>query len=130
MSTPPDDSTDPQPTERHPTQPHPTEQHPTRPAPVPDSIVRRERLIVLVLAVAIALAAGIAWATIPTDEELFEVASTHENVEARIEAMNALVVRGYWEVRTLQELRAFLKESPPELRQFVADMHGSLLRKR
>ncbi|MEM9378724.1 MAG: hypothetical protein AAGB93_02165 [Planctomycetota bacterium] len=123
MSTPNDASTDPQATEQA-TEPG------TEPAPIPDAILRRERLIVLVLAVAITVAASIAWATIPTDEELHEVASTHEDVEARIEAMNALVVRGYWEDRTLPELHAFLKESPAELRQFVADMHGSLLRDR
>lgn len=97
---------------------------------LPDVVQNRERLTVAALAVTIVIAAIVGWATIPSDAELLERASTADGTRARVRAMNALVVRGYWDERPLTELKDFLDASPPELRQFVTDMHGSVLRPR
>ena len=100
------------------------------PAEVPASVRKTERIVLIGLAVVIAIAAAVGWATVPTDAELVERASTGDDPRARVRAMNALVLRGYWEERPLAELTEFLDASPPEIRQFVADMHGSILRPR
>ncbi len=99
------------------------------PPPIPPSILRRERRFILMLACVFVVSATIGWMTIPTDEQLLERASTHGDVRARNRAMNSLVLRGYWHERPPAALAEFLKEAPPELRQFIADSHGGLLRR-
>lgn len=44
--------------------------------------------------------------------------------------MHALILRGYWESRPLEELTAHLDACSDEAREFVTRMHGSLLRPR
>lgn len=105
------------------------QEHPTTDAQaaIPPQVERRERRLLLGLSVALVVAAAIGFLTIPTEETLLDRASNHPDVEARIEAMNALVVRGYWADRSLKDLHVFLKDSPAPVRQFMADMHGGLL---
>ncbi|MEM6568000.1 MAG: hypothetical protein AAF957_06290 [Planctomycetota bacterium] len=92
--------------------------------------LRRELWILAALGAAIAAIALIAAATVPTDEELLQRASTGEDTRERVRALNSLVLRGYWEERPTAELNRFLDDSPPELREFIKRTHGSLLRKR
>lgn len=95
-----------------------------------DTGERRERWIVACLAVVVVSAALVGRVTTPTDADLLDSATTETEVRGRVRAMNALIVRGYWEERPLAELRTFLDDSPPEIEGFVVAMHGSLLRKR
>jgi hypothetical protein len=44
--------------------------------------------------------------------------------------MHALILRGYWEERPLEELTSHLDSSSAEVGDFVTRMHGSLLRPR
>ena len=99
-------------------------------AAVPPAVERRERRLLLGLMTALVVAALVGFLTIPNDAALLDRATHEPDVESRIEAMNALVVRGYWADRSLEDLQAFLKDSPAPLRQFMADMHGGLLQPR
>ncbi len=96
--------------------------------PIPKTVLRRERRIAGGLLAAIVLLGLAGYATIPTEAELVETATTHPDPEARIKAMNAMIRRGYWEDRSFAEFEAFLKASPREVPQFNADMHGDLLK--
>ena len=104
----------------------------TEPPADPDNDTgqRRERWIVACLAVIVVSAALVGRVTTPTDAELLEAATADAEVRGRVRAMNSLIVRGYWDERSLAELRTFLEGSPPEIEGFVNAMHGSLLRKR
>ncbi len=66
----------------------------------------------------------------PTTDELLERARTAEAPRAQVRAMHALILRGYWESRPLEELTAHLDAGSDEAREFVTRMHGSLLRPR
>jgi hypothetical protein len=75
-------------------------------------------------------AALIGRVTTPTDADLLDAATADADVRGRVRAMNSLIVRGYWDERPPAEVQTFLEASPPELKDFVVAMHGSLLRKR
>jgi len=96
--------------------------------PIPKTVLRRERRIVAVLVAAIALLGIGGYLTIPTESELVETATTHPDPAQRVWAMNAMIRRGYWKDRSFKEFEAFLKASPPEVPQFIADMHGDMLK--
>lgn len=97
-------------------------------APIPRNVLRRERRMVAGLLATIALLALIGFATIPTEAELVETASTHANSKTRVAAMNAMIRRGYWSDKSFKSFERFNKAGPHELRQFLADMHGNLLK--
>ncbi|MEE2939912.1 MAG: hypothetical protein VX460_05970 [Planctomycetota bacterium] len=90
----------------------------------------RERRLLAVFTVTIAAVALVTWWTVPSDAGLIERARTHPDVEVRIESMNALVLRGYWEARPTRELRLFLEDQPEEVQRFVRRMHPNMLNSR
>ena len=87
----------------------------------------RERRLLTILTATIAAVALLTWWTVPSDAGLVERARTHADVEIRIESMNALFLRGYWEERPTRELRLFLADQPAEVRRFVQRMHPNML---
>ena len=66
----------------------------------------------------------------PTTATLLERATESSDARSQVRAMHALVLRGYWEERPLEELSAHLEASAPEVGDFVTRLHGSLLRPR
>ncbi len=66
----------------------------------------------------------------PTTDELLDRARTPGAPRAQVEAMHALILRGYWEERPLEELTSYLESSSTEVGDFGTRRHGSLLRPR
>ena len=96
--------------------------------PIPGPVLRRERLFVASLFVA-AVGLGLyGYLTIPTEEDLVRTATTHADDLARIKATNAMIRRGYWDDKTFKEFEQFNEEGPYAIRQFIADMHGDLVK--
>ena len=87
----------------------------------------RELRVLAALAAVIAAVALAAWWTVPSDATLVQRTRFHPDVETRVEAMNALILRGYWEARPTRELQLFLEEQPEEVRSFVQKMHPTML---
>ncbi len=87
----------------------------------------RERRLLAALTATIATVALISYWFVPSDAGLLERARSHPDVEIRIESMNALLLRGYWEARPTRELLLFLEDQPEEVRRFVRRMHPTML---
>ena len=66
--------------------------------------------------------------TIPTEADLVHTASTHDDDFTRVRAMNAMVLRGYWKDKAFKDFERFNKAGPHAIRQFMADMHGDMLK--
>ncbi len=96
--------------------------------PIPKTVLRRERRMAAGLLAAITVLALGGFLTIPTEDDLMETASTHADPLVRVRAMNALVRRGYWQDKAFKDFERFNKSGPPEIPQFLADMHGDLLK--
>lgn len=96
--------------------------------PIPEAVLRRERLWAAVLLAAIAILGTVGYLTVPTEDDLVLTVRTAADPEDRVRAMNALIRRGYWEDRAFKEFETFMKSSPKELPQFMADMHGDMLK--
>ena len=108
--------------------PYPMQTEPDDSSPPTLPRVRsRERRLLAALTATIAAVALMAWWTVPSDADLVERASSHADVEVRIESMNALFLRGYWEARPTRELRLFLEDQPAEVGRFVRRMHPNML---
>ncbi|MEC8512432.1 MAG: hypothetical protein VX015_09830 [Planctomycetota bacterium] len=104
---------------------------PNDPSPPALQRVRsRERRLLAVFAATLFAVALVTWWTVPSDAGLIERARSHPDVEVRIESMNALVLRGYWEARPTRELKLFLEDQPEEVRRFVQQMHPNMLNSR
>ena len=88
--------------------------------PIPKTVLRRERRVAAGLLAAIALLAIGGYATIPTEAELVHIASTDDDDYARIEAMNSMILRGYWRDKAFKDFERFNKAGPYEVRQFLA----------
>lgn len=99
----------------------------TVPEPTLEDIKRRERRLLLVLGSFAAVLALVGWLSIPSEESLLEQASNATSSKARIEAMNSLVHRGYWNDRPPVELRTYVSKQPKEVRQFMHNMHHRLM---
>lgn len=97
-------------------------------APDLGAVRRRERRVLTILGVLLAVGALVVWLTIPSDETLLERAYHHEDPETRVEAAQALVVRGYWMDRSPEEILAFLEGVPENVRVFLRDAHPALAR--
>lgn len=98
------------------------------PSPTTLSRVRsRERRLLVILTATIAVVALVSSWLVPSDVGLLERARSHPDVEVRIESMNALLVRGYWEARPTRELLLFLEDQPEEVQRFVRRMHPTML---
>ena len=82
------------------------------------------------LGAAALLMVGAGLASTPTDAALLEAAGASATPREQVRATHALVLRGYWEGRPLEELTEHLDGAAPEVREFVTRMHGSLLRPR
>lgn len=95
---------------------------------------RGEGAVQWLLAGALGLAAvataGLGLRGAPTTDELLERARTADAPRAQVRAMHALILRGHWESRPLEELTGHLDAGSDEVREFVTRMHGSLLRPR
>ncbi len=104
------------------------------PAPAGPEAPPGEGAVQWLLAGALGLAAaatvGLGLGGAPTTDELLERARTAEGPRAQVRAMHALILRGYWESRPLEELTGRLDAGSDEVREFVTRMHGSLLRPR
>ena len=87
-------------------------------------------LLALGLSTAAAITVALGLGGAPTTEELLERARTPGDPRAQVQAMHALILRGYWEERPLEELTSHLDSSSAEVGDFVTRMHGSLLRPR
>ena len=96
--------------------------------PIPRTVLRRERRVAAGLLAAITVLAVGGFMTIPTEDEVVHTASTHPNPLTRVRAVNTMIRRGYWEDKTYQDFERFIKAGPPEISQFMADMHGNLLK--
>ena len=83
-----------------------------------------------ILGVAAAATVGLGLQGAPTTEELLERAQASEAPRVQVRAMHALILRGYWESRPLEDLAEHLDAGSDEVREFVTRMHGSLLRPR
>lgn len=92
-----------------------------------EDVRRRERRTLAALGAVVLVVAVVGWLSIPSDAELLARATTHPRTRARIEAMNALAHRGYWEERPTRELQRFLADQPAEVVRFVREQHGPLL---
>ncbi len=95
--------------------------------PTLESVKRRERWLIFSLGAIVATLALVGWLSIPSEATLLEQASGSESTKARIEAMNALVHRGYWAKRPPVELRVYVSQQPEEVRQFMHQMHYRLM---
>ncbi len=87
-------------------------------------------LLALGLGAAAAITITLGLSGAPTTEELLERARTPDDPRTQVQAMHALILRGYWEERPLEELTSHLESSSAEVGDFVTRMHGSLLRPR
>lgn len=97
-------------------------------APIPKDVLRRERRWAAgLLAACVFLAVG-GYLTIPTEADLVQTATTHEDDLRRVRAMNAMVLRGYWKDKAFKDFERFNKAGPHAIRQFMADMHGDMLK--
>ncbi|QDV06815.1 hypothetical protein Poly30_23300 [Planctomycetes bacterium Poly30] len=96
--------------------------------PIPEAVLRRERRWAAGLLMAIVALGTAGYLSIPTEEDLVITSRTAADPFDRVRAMNALIRRGYWEDRAFKEFEAFMKASPKELPQFMADMHGDMLK--
>ncbi|MEM8710114.1 MAG: hypothetical protein AAGG01_04115 [Planctomycetota bacterium] len=95
---------------------------------IPKAVVRRERKIVAGLLAACASIALAGYLTVPSQTDLLETARSAEDPNDRVRALNALIRRGFWKHRSFKEFELFMKGSPEELPQFMADMHGDMLK--
>lgn len=95
--------------------------------PTLERVRSRELRLLAALTAVIVTVALAAWWTVPSDAALVERARSHPDVEIRVESMNALILRGYWEARPTRELRLFLAEQPEEVTRFVRRMHPTML---
>lgn len=96
--------------------------------PPPLSRIRsRDRRVMVTLASILGVVALATWLTIPSDATLLERARAHPDQETRIEALNALVLRGYWDQRPTRELVQFLADQPEQVQRFVREMHPTML---
>ncbi len=114
--------------DQHPSSGHPGDSEAGGKAPIPQDVLRRERRVVAGLLAAILLLALGGFVTIPTEEELVHTATTHEDDLTRVRAMNAMVLRGYWKDKAFKDFERFNKAGPHAIRQFMADMHGDMLK--
>lgn len=96
--------------------------------PIPESVLRRERRWAAALLAAITLLGIGGYLSIPTEDDLVFTARTAADPFDRVRAMNALIRRGYWDDRAFKEFETFMKASPKVLPQFMADMHGDMLK--
>lgn len=96
--------------------------------PIPEAVLKRERRVAAALLVAITIVGLVGYLTIPTMDDLVETSRTAADPLDRVGAMNAMISRGYWEDRAFNEFETFMKASPEELPQFMADMHGDMLK--
>ena len=93
-----------------------------------EGVVQWLLALTLTAAAAVTIALGVTGA--PSTEELLGRAQTPDDPRAQVQAMHALILRGYWEERPLEELTRHLDSSSDQVRDFVTRMHGSLLRPR
>lgn len=97
------------------------------PEPTMEDIQRRERRLVVALGGIVAVIALVGWLTIPSEASLLKQASEATSHKARIEAINTLVHRGYWNDRPPAELRVYVSQQPKEVQQFMQEMNYRLL---
>ena len=95
--------------------------------PTLEDVQRRERRMIVALVALLAGLALIGWLAIPSDEALLEQATYSPSNTERIEAMNALVHRGYWGKRPPVELRICVSQQPMEVRRFMQKEHHRLM---
>ena len=96
----------------------------------PSSMGAVQWLLALSLSALAAATIALGVAGTPSTEELLSRAQTPDDPRAQVQAMHALILRGYWEEHPLEELTRHLESSSVEVRDFVTRMHGSLLRPR
>lgn len=95
---------------------------------MPAIVVRRERRMVAALLASCATVALAGLLTVPSQADLLETARSAEDPDDRVHALHALIRRGFWKTRAFKEFELFMKGSPEELPQFMADMHGDMLK--
>ena len=66
----------------------------------------------------------------PSDEELLAAASSPGSSAVQVRAMHALSLRGYFEERSLEELRDFLATAPQPVVNYIHRAQRGLLRPR